>query len=407
MNKIFLIGLLTLFLYPLSADGVSVNYSFVVLPLFFLLTGRPLRKPPLLFLILIGWYAIVFVIAALYQYDLHVEGFRRIASFMVFMSMFSYAIIRLDSDLVEAFKGAVILISIIMSVASVFLFLSLGGSALGFQAKDVVGTQRFGFIYILALWILYFFAPSGGYGTLFRYGSIVLILVGLLLTFSRTSVVALGGTIGLFALGRSVQWLRAPTLKRTTTGVAAVVGAAVLAVIILTAFPLTYDFFESRIVEFAMDPGAVSEDLEEEGSAGTRLAILRRVIDYVASNPVTGSGYLGVWTLFQGFAGSAHNQYADVLFRTGVVGFTAYCFLLFLIGLYLRRRDRGLFWGFLGIVFYGVFHETFKESQGAFVLTFLLGMTAQAPRAVVRKIPAAARHDEVSVSAGGALPMQT
>jgi O-antigen ligase len=122
---------------------------------------------------------------------------------------------------------------------------------------------------------------------------------------------------------------------------------------------------------------------------------------------VTGSGYLGVWTLFQGFAGSAHNQYADVLFRTGVVGFTAYCFLLFLIGLYLRRRDRGLFWGFLGIVFYGVFHETFKESQGAFVLTFLLGMTAQAPRAVVRKIPAAARHDEVSVSAGGALPMQT
>ena len=406
MKQTSLIALFTAFLYPVSADGVGVNYSFVLLPLFFLLTGRPLRKPPTPLLLLVGLYAMIFVIAALYQYDLHGEGLRRIASFFIFMSLFSYAGMRLDSEHVDAFKAAVVLISLIMSIASVFLFLSLGGGALGFQAKDLVGTQRFGFIYILALWILYFFIPSGWKQRFFRFAGLAVILIGLLMTFSRSSVIALAGTIGLFALGKSLLWVRAPTLKQTVTGITAIVGVVILAVTLLTAFPVTYDFFESRIVEFAMDPGAVSEDLEEEGSAGTRLVILRKVVEYVASNPLTGSGYLGVWTLFEGFAGSAHNQYADVLFRTGIVGFAAYCYILFAIALHLRRCDKGLLWGFLGIVFYGVFHETFKESQGAFVLAFLVGLTAQSLRMAGWKTQSLPRSSH-SVTGSDVLPNQT
>jgi O-antigen ligase len=407
VKRTLLIALFTAFLYPISADGVSVNYSFVLLPLFLLFTGRPLRKPPTLFLLLAGVYSIIFAIAALYQYDLHGEGGRRIASFFVFMSLFSYACIRLDAEHVDAFKAAVVLISLIMSVASVLLFLSLGGSALGFQAKDLVGTQRFGFIYILAIWILYLYVPSGLRQRVFRYGFLAVILIGLLMTFSRSSVLALGGTICLFALARSARWARAPTLKTTATAIVALFGVVVLTSLLLTAFPLAYEFFESRIVEFAMDPGAVSEDLEEEGSAGTRLVILRRILEYVASNPVTGSGYLGVWTLYQGFAGSAHNQYADVLFRTGVIGFTAYFCLLVLIGLYLRRSHRALFWGFLGIVLYGVFHETFKESHGAFVLAFLVGMTAQARSLPRRSITGPTQPYRVRLPAPGVDPAPT
>jgi O-antigen ligase len=380
VNKLLLGGLFTFFLYPLSVDGVSINYTFVLAPLACLLVGRPLRRPPTLLLMLAAWYAIVFVIASVYQYDLHAEAMRRVVSFIIFMTIFSYACMKLEAEHVEAFKTALVMVSLIMSIASVLLFLSLGGSALGFAAKDLVGTQRFGFIYIMAIWVMYFFVPSGWSQRLFRYGCIALILIGLLLTFSRSSVIALAGVIGFFALAKSLRWVRAPTLKSTVTGMVAVLGVAVLAVTIVTAFPVTYEFFESRIVEFAMDPGAVSEDLEEEGSAGTRLVILRRVAEYVGSNPITGSGYLGVWTLFQGFAGSAHNQYADVLFRTGIVGFVGYCCLLFAIGRYLRRNCEDLFWGFLGVLFYGLFHETFKESHGGFLLAFLVGMTAQALR---------------------------
>ena len=201
----------------------------------------------------------------------------------------------------------------------------------------------------MAIWLLYLWVPSGRRQVLFRYCSLAVILIGLLLTFSRSSVIALFVTIVLFAFGTSVQWLRAPTLKGTAKGTLAIFGAIVLFVTVVIAFPLTYDFFRARIVEFALDPAAVTEDLDDEGSAGTRLVILRTVIEYVTSNPLTGSGYLGVWTLFEGFAGSAHNQYADVLFRTGIIGFVGYCCLLFAIGLYpVQKPAPGIVLGLPG-----------------------------------------------------------
>ena len=91
-------------------------------------------------------------------------------------------------------------------------------------------------------------------------------------------------------------------------------------------------------------------------------------------NPVTGGGYLGVWVLFDELSGSAHNQYLDILFRTGIIGFIIYIYLLYLIIITLKKFDKSLYWGVLGVVIYGFFHETFKLSQGAFVFSFLLGV---------------------------------
>jgi hypothetical protein len=154
VKKLLLPALFTAFLYPISVEGVSINYAFVLAPLLCLLVGRPFRRPPTLLLILVTWYGIVFVLAAVFQYELHGEALRRVASFLVFMSIFSVIFMRLEPEHVEAFKAALVMVSLLMSVASVFLFLSLGGSALGFEAKDLVGTQRYGFIYIMALWVL-------------------------------------------------------------------------------------------------------------------------------------------------------------------------------------------------------------------------------------------------------------
>ncbi|MFN3665314.1 MAG: hypothetical protein ACK4S0_04090, partial [Sediminibacterium sp.] len=98
-------------------------------------------------------------------------------------------------------------------------------------------------------------------------------------------------------------------------------------------------------------------------------------LEFVAYNPFTGSGFLGIWVLFDNLSGSAHNQYLDIFFRTVILGFLAYMYLLFKILTYLYKNDRSLFWGVLSIVIYGLFHETFKLSQGAFIFSFLLGMT--------------------------------
>ena len=71
-----------------------------------------------------------------------------------------------------------------------------------------------------------------------------------------------------------------------------------------------------------------------------------------------------------------------MLFRTGFFGLTVYLFFLFKLGKYLYKTDLSLFMGFVGVLIFGLFHETFKLSQGAFLLAFLVGMWAQSLRKV-------------------------
>jgi O-antigen ligase len=108
--------------------------------------------------------------------------------------------------------------------------------------------------------------------------------------------------------------------------------------------------------------------------------LIQEITEFISRNPVTGAGYLGVWILPGAPTGSAHSQYLDVLFRTGVVGLLAYVFVLTALMRRLVREQQGLFWGVVGIFIYGLFHETFKESHGAGVLAFLVGMLAQSYR---------------------------
>jgi len=105
--------------------------------------------------------------------------------------------------------------------------------------------------------------------------------------------------------------------------------------------------------------------------------MMKMIVEFVLHNPLTGSGYLGSWILFDDLSGSAHNQYLDVLFRTGIVGFFAYLWLLYRLLRFLKHNEPSLFFGVVGVLIYGLFHETFKLSQGAFILSFMLGMMVQ------------------------------
>jgi O-antigen ligase len=105
------------------------------------------------------------------------------------------------------------------------------------------------------------------------------------------------------------------------------------------------------------------------------LEIWRTILAYVSNNLFTGSGFLGVWVIYDA-AGSAHNQFMDAMLRLGVIGAAAYFGTLIATGKYLYGRHAGLFVGYVGVLTYGLFHETFKEPQGAFALAFLVGMYA-------------------------------
>jgi len=108
--------------------------------------------------------------------------------------------------------------------------------------------------------------------------------------------------------------------------------------------------------------------------------LLSKILNYVFSHPFTGSGFLGCWIMFENLQCSAHNQYADVLFRVGFIGFLIYIYILFKILKFLKIYHKDLFFGLTGVIIYGFFHETFKLSQGAFILTFLIGMMMTAQR---------------------------
>ena len=79
---------------------------------------------------------------------------------------------------------------------------------------------------------------------------------------------------------------------------------------------------------------------------GFRVLLLGKIIDYVSLNPFTGSGFLGCWIMFDDLKCSAHNQYADVLFRTGFVGLYIYLYILYKIFVYLKHNHQDLFYGF-------------------------------------------------------------
>jgi O-antigen ligase len=142
-------------------------------------------------------------------------------------------------------------------------------------------------------------------------------------------------------------------------------------------YPIIYDFFYQRLFSYFEKNGSTQIDLDQDSSEGYRVFMLKKVLNFVLFNPLTGAGFLGVWILFEDQSGSAHGQFVDVIFRTGIVGLLIYLTILFKLLKYFYAINIGYFWGIIGVIIYGFFHETFKLSQGSFILAFLIGYVSQ------------------------------
>jgi O-antigen ligase len=387
--------------YPFSVNGLGANYSFLILPLSLALLRGRLRHPGDMLMLAIAFYTLVFFVASLYQFEFATDSVRRFTSFAIFMSMFAYAFITVDDDKVAGFKTAVVAISVYLSLVSAYTLLDAeSGRNVGFEAKDLVGSQRFGFVYLLAIWLAYLDRSQKALLGFARYPVLIVLMAGLLLTFSRSSIVAMLTTSAVFIVVRQGKWLRKFSVRSVLRAAATVVGAAVLIGVLFWVFPLAFDFFNVRLFGFFSNSQQVLDALDDSSSSeGTRVMIASHVLEYVVRNPLTGSGFLGVWVLTDLPAGSAHSQYFDVLFRTGFLGFILYVYILFGVMRYLWKEQEALFWGAFSVLVYGLFHETFKESQGAFLLAFLVGMTAQYRRGRWRA--PAARADRANARVTG------
>jgi hypothetical protein len=416
LHAVSYISLFVLFLTPFSllvrTDYVSANYLFIFLPLIFLIFGQNLIRPANEIILIALIFIIIFFVTLAYQNEYYIFWERRLISFLLFMSLFSLTIIKIDAQKFRYFKYAIVITSVIYSLNSFYVYFNSGGQSLGYDVmRPIVQSQRYGFILLLALWLVFFYKPALARGILLKYLIIFILINGLGLTFSRSSVAGLiCSSIAFFCIAL-FRWADNPTslLK---------VNIYKLVMHILAGFGLVYasyfcfpDYFEyfswrllninitaPAAMNFAPFPLPPNYDTyvynELESSEGYRLYMIKEVFSYLLDHPLFGSGFLGVWVMFKDLNGAAHNQLLDTLFRTGAIGFFLYLYLLVRVFIYLyKARETALFCGLIGVLAIGMFHETFKLSQGSFVLAFILAVCVQRP-----KVPVSGKNiQEISI----------
>jgi len=387
ISNFFLITTFIVFLIPYSISGLSANYSYILYPLLIILINwkiKPLNKN---FILIISYFFLILFLSIMYQFELMPFLDRRLISFLIFMTIFSYMIIDIDEDKIKAFKIAIVLIILFFCFWKLERYISYNYVELKSNLKFYLGSSRYGFVYILAFWISWFYQPHSKLFNILKFSNILLILIGIVLTYSRTTLLAFFVSFFFYYLS-NFSLKKKRFFKRFLFII-------FIPIIILTVInflhiiaPWTAKYFSNTIFIYFSIDGLTTfyQDLFRSGSShGFRFTILEKIVNYAFNNPFTGSGFLGCWIMFDNLKCSAHNQYGDVLFRTGFIGLYFYLFILYKVFEYLRNNHKDLFYGFIGVLVYGFFHETFKLSQGAFILTFLLGAMASAKRKVGSK----------------------
>ena len=378
-SSLFYTGLFILFLFPLSLSldfgGVSANYSFVIFPLIYIFYKNKIIVPSQNILLILSLFVLIFLIGTLYQFDYFKYLERRFLSFLLFMTIFIFLFININNEMIRAFKLSIVLISIYFTILNIIQYYNYGGIELRFEAKVLLGSQRYGFVYILALWIIFFYNSQDRLLNFLKPFSFFLVTIGVLLTFSRSSFISVSFGFLFFFL-YSFQFKNIISTKLYINIFKILISLIVIFFLIRIYFPITVDFYFSRLINFISSGLMYDEIISQDpnSSLGFRSFITVKIINFAISNPFTGSGFLGCWIMFENKVCSTHSQYLDVLFRVGIIGFFTYMYLLLVILKFLKNNHRDLFFGFISVLIYGFFHETFKLSHGGFILSFLIGL---------------------------------
>jgi hypothetical protein len=393
-----LIGLTVLFAFFLTPfsldvrnDRVSVNYLFIFFPVIALIFGQRLQLPSKIIQTLMGIYISIFLICTIYQYEYLQFWDRRFISFVLFMSMFTFFFIKIDEEMGKAFKYAIILVSIIYSMTSIFQYFYYGGAKIGYGAMlGLVQSQRYGFILLFGFWLIFFEKTTTQVGFFIKIVLLAVIFNGLGLTFSRSSVAGLIVSSGcglLILIYVNKLYILKNILQRNI--IFLILSCVIVIMIVSISYHLIPDYFQyfsQRLLKTSITPHIeyiyfadsyfaaydTNEYFYKDTSEGFRIFMIGEVFNYLTKNPFFGSGYLGVWVMFDDLSGASHNQLLDVLFRTGMVGFLGFIYLFYRIIKYnFRVQNWAVLVSLAGILVIGFFHETFKLSQGAFVFAFL------------------------------------
>ncbi len=356
----------------IGVSGVSISYFFLLIFLF-PYRRMVLTEPAAAILVV---YATVYLAGAptLLTADPN-YGIRTTASFLAFMAPLLLLLVKFEERDLDLFKSAVVWAAVYYSLSSLYVYATSNAFSV-FTLKLIVGSQRYGFVLLLAFFIACYSKQLKG---LVKALVIALIFFGALLTFSRATLVALAGA-GLFAMF-TARWRVRSKFRRylrwSTVIHSLLFVVAIIAVVIVAAESLGdyWSFIDQRLITPALTGQLLSAfwSLNYQSSEGARAYLTNLILDYLAVHTWTGSNFAGLYLIYDELngRGSAHNQYTDVFFRTGVIGFALYLWMLSRIVVFFRH-DRAILVGLVAVLIYGIFHETFKLGHGGFLFGFLL-----------------------------------
>lgn len=345
-------------------NGFSINYFFILIPLISRNVRLRISKNIILYLACFFLiYLVSFIYVSIFLTDIIDRSF---ISFVLFMSPFIWGAFEIKNKFYNALLFGVFIFSFsfaIWQIFTVFKYLFLFDLTDFYSLKKIVGSNRVSFILICA----YFISSNLVKGSVL-YITRVTIILGILLTFSRAALITFIITV-LFELLLKNKLLKFETLFKLTISP------------IIFGFFLYYllpggdeiiSFFNERLLEKFMDSG-YSSISSNSTSEGIRIDTWTKMIEYLKDHFLffTGTGFLGPWILTNIQVASSHNQFLDVFFRSGILGvLLVYIPLTFFLlsKKYLLESKIFLF----VLLFYGLFHESFKETQGAFLLGIIL-----------------------------------
>ena len=346
-------------------DGFSINYTFILIPLLTRNIELRIRKN---FILFIGCFLLIYFISFIYVNTFLPEKLSRsLISFVLFMFPLIWGAFEIKNKFYNALLIGILIYSLsftiwqISTVIKNLLFLNLTDF---YSFKNIVGSNRISFILLCGYFISTFLVKGS-----VLYITRVTIFLGILLTFSRAALITFIIT-ALFELFLNNKLFKFATLVK------------LISLSVLFCFFLYYivpggeniiSFFNERILErFTGSNYSISSNTTSEG---IRIETWTEMIKFLEDHFLlfTGTGFLGPWILPNIQVASSHNQFMDVLFRSGLLGvLLVYIPLIFFLmsKKYMMEFRICLFI----LIFYGLFHESFKETQGAFLLATVISL---------------------------------
>ena len=371
-------------LHPIVVGELDVNFLFLILPFALIFYRQEVQLPDIWIISCIVFYMLIFFPTIFVFSDVAFVLERRIVSLFAFLAMFAFCFVNFDKKYQTAFEWGLILFGLYNVIGSFSLYLLYLVAPI-LDMKDFVGSQRSGVVLIFGVWIALEKLLSEEISRrkqLILIGIFSILVLGVFLTFSRAIVLGFILSALAFLMHLRNRERRQAYLGRQTFFALSIPKGQVFLIVIsvcVIAILFRGVVFHTTL-NFVMNTfsGQIFEAMTiyQDSSEGKRVVFWTSILGFIVSDVshfLLGSGHTGYWVVSG--LGSPHSQYFDVLLRVGVPGMVLYLVILGRLGMVLYNKRSHLLWPYLGVLAYGLFHESFKEPNGTLVLAYLMAIT--------------------------------